>query len=428
MTTLSGLTHEEVLASSRRPGSARCRAAAPRCSPSACASWSRRGRSTRTSGSTRTGSPTGSASRRTARCSTATSRPTRSASTTCCGCATLQDETGGFLAFVPLAFHPENTVFERRGWTHTAGSDDLKLLAVSRLLLDNVAAREGLLDHDGHAAGGRGPALRRGRRPGHRRARGDLPRRRARTTRRSRRSRSSCATCARPAGFRFSATRSTRSSTGGRRQRSTLSQEHIRDTSDTCAPRGARLTAERGRVGRRMTRARQPEAPVLVRRSSTYARRSRSPSRSASASPRRRLASQPRRRHAPPLGGERRDLARARVDLERPVCSGAESFIAGTASCRIVVEGVDEPTRARRGRPAQGLAGGRGRHRLRHTRVRTRDRDATDHLLPVGRVLIVLFSRSPPRDPSRPHQLREHGAGLLPPRRRGRGGRASRPS
>jgi catechol 2,3-dioxygenase-like lactoylglutathione lyase family enzyme len=30
------------------------------------------------------------------------------------------------------------------------------------------------------------------------------------------------------------------------------------------------------------------------------------------------------------------------VDLDRPVCSGAESFIAGTASCRIVVDGVDE--------------------------------------------------------------------------------------
>jgi catechol 2,3-dioxygenase-like lactoylglutathione lyase family enzyme len=27
---------------------------------------------------------------------------------------------------------------------------------------------------------------------------------------------------------------------------------------------------------------------------------------------------------------------------EQPVCSGAESFIAGTASCRIVVDGVDE--------------------------------------------------------------------------------------
>jgi aminodeoxyfutalosine synthase len=51
----------------------------------------------------------------------------------------LQDETGGFLAFIPLAFHPENTVFERRGWKHTSGSDDLKMMAVSRLLLDNVA-------------------------------------------------------------------------------------------------------------------------------------------------------------------------------------------------------------------------------------------------------------------------------------------------
>jgi aminodeoxyfutalosine synthase len=50
----------------------------------------------------------------------------------------LQDETGGFLAFIPLAFHPENTVFERRGWKHTYGSDDLKMMAVSRLLLDNI--------------------------------------------------------------------------------------------------------------------------------------------------------------------------------------------------------------------------------------------------------------------------------------------------
>src|SRR5215204_5009862 len=49
-----------------------------------------------------------------------------------------QDETGGFLAFIPLAFHPENTVFEKRGWKHTPGSDDLKMIAVSRLLLDNV--------------------------------------------------------------------------------------------------------------------------------------------------------------------------------------------------------------------------------------------------------------------------------------------------
>ena len=32
----------------------------------------------------------------------------------------------------------------------------------------------------------------------------------------------------------------------------------------------------------------------------------------------------------------------ARNSIERPVRSGAESFIAGTASCRIVVDGVDE--------------------------------------------------------------------------------------
>ena len=49
-----------------------------------------------------------------------------------------QDRTGGFLAFIPLAFHPENTVFERRGWRHTTAADDLKMVAVSRLLLDNV--------------------------------------------------------------------------------------------------------------------------------------------------------------------------------------------------------------------------------------------------------------------------------------------------
>jgi aminodeoxyfutalosine synthase len=49
-----------------------------------------------------------------------------------------QDETGGFLAFIPLAFHPENTVFERRGWKHTPASEDLKMIAVSRLLLDNI--------------------------------------------------------------------------------------------------------------------------------------------------------------------------------------------------------------------------------------------------------------------------------------------------
>jgi aminodeoxyfutalosine synthase len=46
-----------------------------------------------------------------------------------------QDETGGFIAFIPLAFHPQNT-----GLSDLSGPsamDDLKTLAVSRLLLDN---------------------------------------------------------------------------------------------------------------------------------------------------------------------------------------------------------------------------------------------------------------------------------------------------
>jgi len=49
-----------------------------------------------------------------------------------------QDKTGGFLSFIPLAFHPENTVFERRGFKFTTGADDLKMIAVSRLMLDNI--------------------------------------------------------------------------------------------------------------------------------------------------------------------------------------------------------------------------------------------------------------------------------------------------
>jgi aminodeoxyfutalosine synthase len=47
----------------------------------------------------------------------------------------LQDETGGFQCFIPLAFHPENTVYAHL--PATGGIDDLKTIAVSRLMLDN---------------------------------------------------------------------------------------------------------------------------------------------------------------------------------------------------------------------------------------------------------------------------------------------------
>lgn len=49
----------------------------------------------------------------------------------------LQERTGGFLAFIPLAFHPRNTVLDGEGAYGTTGYDDLKMLAVSRLMLDN---------------------------------------------------------------------------------------------------------------------------------------------------------------------------------------------------------------------------------------------------------------------------------------------------
>jgi aminodeoxyfutalosine synthase len=53
----------------------------------------------------------------------------------------LQDETGGFLAYIPLAYHPDNNelgeTLHRTGLA-TSGFDDLKSLAVARLFLDNV--------------------------------------------------------------------------------------------------------------------------------------------------------------------------------------------------------------------------------------------------------------------------------------------------
>ncbi len=48
----------------------------------------------------------------------------------------LQDETGGFQAFVPLAFHPDNTRLSHL--PKASALTDLRVLAVSRLLLDNI--------------------------------------------------------------------------------------------------------------------------------------------------------------------------------------------------------------------------------------------------------------------------------------------------
>jgi aminodeoxyfutalosine synthase len=48
----------------------------------------------------------------------------------------LQDETGGLVTFIPLAFHPDNTPLQHI--PKTTGFLDIKQIAISRLMLDNI--------------------------------------------------------------------------------------------------------------------------------------------------------------------------------------------------------------------------------------------------------------------------------------------------
>ncbi len=48
----------------------------------------------------------------------------------------VQEETGGFVTFIPLAFHPENTALAHL--PKTTGFNDLKQIAIARLMLDNI--------------------------------------------------------------------------------------------------------------------------------------------------------------------------------------------------------------------------------------------------------------------------------------------------
>jgi aminodeoxyfutalosine synthase len=56
----------------------------------------------------------------------------------------LQDETGGFQTFIPLAFHPDNTrLAELEHLRKPSVLTDLRVLAISRLMLDNFAHVKG---------------------------------------------------------------------------------------------------------------------------------------------------------------------------------------------------------------------------------------------------------------------------------------------
>ncbi len=94
----------------------------------------------------------------------------------------LQEKTGGFISFIPLVYHPENTPLGKIVREKTSPVDILKTIAVSRIVLDNfrsvraywvmlgerlteVALRYGANDIDGtimgekitHAAGAKTP-------------------------------------------------------------------------------------------------------------------------------------------------------------------------------------------------------------------------------------------------------------------------------
>ena len=50
----------------------------------------------------------------------------------------LQEETGGFTAFIPWSFQPNNTALGGRGWDEATAVEYLKVLAISRLYLSNI--------------------------------------------------------------------------------------------------------------------------------------------------------------------------------------------------------------------------------------------------------------------------------------------------
>jgi len=50
----------------------------------------------------------------------------------------LQDRTGGFTAFIPWPFQPDNTALYQKEWHKTSGFEYLRMLALSRIYLDNI--------------------------------------------------------------------------------------------------------------------------------------------------------------------------------------------------------------------------------------------------------------------------------------------------
>ena len=86
----------------------------------------------------------------------------------------LQDETNGFVTFIPLAFHPDNTALSHI--PKTTGFDDLKNIAIARLMLDNIPHIKAYWVMMTPADRADCPAIRRGRYRWHGGGREDLSR------------------------------------------------------------------------------------------------------------------------------------------------------------------------------------------------------------------------------------------------------------
>ena len=134
-----------------RRGSTACPAAARRSSTPTCARASRTTRRPPTSTSRCTASRTAWACARTRRCSTGTSRRSSTASITCFACASCRTRRAGLQAFIPLAFHPDGNGM--KNLPAPTAVDDLRTIAVSRLLLDNVDhVKAYWVEHDAEVA------------------------------------------------------------------------------------------------------------------------------------------------------------------------------------------------------------------------------------------------------------------------------------
>ena len=131
-----GMPIEEVLRRCARPASIRCRAAAPRSSRRACARRSATTSATPTSGWRSTAPRTGWGCARTARCSTGHIETVEERVDHMLRLRALQDETGGFQTFIPLAFHPDNNALMKL--PAPTGVEDLRTYAVARLMLHNI--------------------------------------------------------------------------------------------------------------------------------------------------------------------------------------------------------------------------------------------------------------------------------------------------